>query len=615
MSSYFFTSDTSESIRKKVRIFVVLIIFLFLCLLVRAWHLQILKEESFKQLSKSNRVRLVSLPFHRGIIKDRNGHILVTVRPSFNLYITPEDTTNLKGTLKRLREIIPFDVKQIKEKIKISQPFKNILIRADISREEVALVEESKFRFPGIHINVHPLRNYIYKDLASHVLGYLGEITREKLNGLRGSDYVMGDLIGKDGLEFIYESHLRGKKGFKEIEVDVSGRELKTLRRLFPKSGNQLVLTLDVRVQKVMEELMTGTPDRPMNGSAIVMNLKTGEIIAAVSKPSFDPNLFAAGISRKNWQKLIFDEEHPLQNKVVDGQYPPGSTYKIVPALAALEEKIITPDETIHCPGYFKLGKRKYRCWKKKGHGSMNVYDALVQSCDVFFYTVGHRLGIDTLARYARKLGLGDFTKVNLTGEKPGLAPDKDWKLKTKKEPWFPGETISASIGQGFNLVTPIQQVNLISTIAGNGTQVKPFVVKRIEDHEGRVLKVFSKKIVKKVDVKPENLALIQKALLGVVNDLRGTGRRARLQKVEVAGKTGTAQVVGMKPGARPDKNAEVPYMFRDHAWFISYAPYKDPEIAVAVIIEHGGHGGHTAAPIAKKLIQAYDKYYKLSES
>ncbi|MGV7221818.1 MAG: penicillin-binding protein 2 [Nitrospinales bacterium] len=612
MSRSIFDEDISESIRKKVKLFAFIIVILFLCLLTRTWYMQILQEESFSKLSKSNQVRLVSLPSYRGVIKDRNGETLVTVRPSFNLYITPEDAKNIDGTLQQLGTLIEFDINSVKEKIRKSRPFKNVPIKVDISRKEVALVEENNMKFPGVHISVEPMRNYIYKDLAAHVFGYLGEISKDKLAGMKGSDYTMGDLMGKDGLESIFESHLRGKKGSKEIEVDVSGRELKTLRSDLPEKGNQLTLTIDLRIQKVLEEAMTGTSDKPINGTAILMNVKTGEIIAVASKPSFDPNLFAAGISRKDWRDLVSGSEHPLQNKLIDGQYPPGSTYKIVTALAALEEKVVTHDEKIFCPGDFKLGKRRYRCWKKRGHGAVNMYDALVQSCDVYFYTVGHKLGIDRIAKYANLLGLGNATGVNLIGEKSGLIPTSGWKLRARKEKWLAGETISASIGQGYNLVTPIQQVSMMATVAADGLPVRPHFVKKIEDHEGKILKIFPAKPGKQISFKKENMALIKEALLGVVQDLRGTGKRARVKNVEVAGKTGTAQVVGMKKGEQP-KDEEIPYMFKDHAWFVSFAPFKDPEVAAAVIIEHGGHGGHTAAPIAKKLIHEYNKYYDLT--
>jgi len=492
-----------------------------------------------------------------------------------------------------------------------------VLVKADITREQVAGIEENNRLLPGVQLKVEPLRNYIYGDLGSHILGYLGEISESKLKSFSGSDYRLGDLVGKEGIEYLYEAELKGKKGYKEVEVDVAGRELKTLRKLPPQSGNELVLTLDLRIQKVAEQLMTGTADKPINGSAVVIKAQTGEILAITSKPSFDPNLFASGISVEDWQNLIFDKRHPLQNKAINGQYPPASTYKIVTAYAGLEEKLITPETTIFCPGHYKLGRGIYRCWRRGGHGYVNLHDALVQSCDVFFYSLGHRLGVDNLAKYAHRLGFGSPTRIRLLGEKPGLIPTKQWKLSARKEPWFPGETISASIGQGFNLVTPIQQARTLATVANGGMVLQPYLVKKIKDKEGFVLNEWFPKIERKLSHLPGTLEIIRKGLLGVVNDKKGTGWRARLPRLKISGKTGTAQVVRLKtiPLGPDGEKQEIPYAFRDHAWFVGFAPYENPEIVVAVIVEHGGHGGATAAPIVRKIIETYHKHYPIAES
>lgn len=584
-----------------------MVILSFLGLWLRVWYLQVLKGTDFMGLSESNRVRLVSLPSYRGEITDRNGMTMVSIRPSFNLYITPEDVRDLGETLNTLKEKIDFDIPKVKQDIRQSQPFSDVLIKADIQREQVAFVEENNRLLGGIHLKVEPLRNYIYKDMAAHVFGYLGEINKDKL--MKGEPgYRMGDLVGKEGIEFLFEEEMKGKKGYKEVEVDVSGRELAVLRKNPPQSGNHLVLTLDLRIQKVVEELMTGTEEEPINGSAVVMKVRTGEILAMASKPAFDPNMFSSGISVHDWRKLIFNKQHPLQNKAIDGQFPPGSVYKIVTAYAALEEKIITPEDTVFCPGYFKLGRRSYRCWNRGGHGDVNLHDALVQSCDVYFYTVGHRLGIDTLGRYAKMLGLGVPTQVNLIGEKPGLVPTRDWKLKARGEEWLIGETISASIGQGFNLVTPIQQARMVATVANGGMVLKPYLVRQVRDKDGRIIKEVFPHIEQKLEGQPDTLTQIQQGLFGVVNEKRGTGWRARLKDIKVAGKTGTAQVVRLK--ADFNKDDEIPYLHRDHAWFAGYAPFENPEIAVAVIVEHGGHGGSAAAPIVRKIIEAYNKFY-----
>lgn len=614
MSDYRYTPDFSDRVRAKIKVFVVLVIFCFLCLWMRVWYLQILKGEDFKGLSENNRVRLVSLPSYRGEILDRNGEILVTIRPSFNLYVTPEDAQDLEQTLAELKKQIDFDEEKLREKMRKAPPFANVLIKADVAREIVAYVEENNRILPGIHLQVEPLRDYVYKDLASHLLGYLGEISKEQMAKMGRQNYRMGDLIGKEGVEFLYESVLRGTKGYKEVEVDVAGRELQTLRKLPAKSGNQLVLTLDLRLQKVLEQLMSGTPEEAINGAAIVMKVDSGEILAMTSKPSFDPNLFASGISVEDWRKLIFHNRHPLQNKVIDGQYPPGSTYKIVTAFAGLEEKVITPETTVYCPGHFRLGRGRYRCWKRGGHGTVDLHNALVQSCDVFFYTIGHRLGVDKLAEYAKKLGLGNFTGVNLLGEKSGLVPSTEWKLRTRKENWLLGETISVSIGQGYNLVTPIQQASMVSTIANGGILVKPYLVRGIQDAGGNMEREFFPQVIRKVSHQAGTLEKIKKALLGVVYEKRGTGWRARLKSVQVAGKTGTAQVVRLKTIESDSDEEEIPYEFRDHAWFVAFAPYEEPEIAVAVIVEHGGHGGTAAAPIVRKIIDTYNRLYSMGD-
>jgi penicillin-binding protein 2 len=605
-------TETNDKIKKKIRIFAILVIFMFICLSMRIWYLQILRGHYLTGLSENNRVRMVSLPSYRGMIKDRNGETLVSIRPSFNLYITPEDAGNSDPSLDLLAKKIKFQRVKLKEDISREKSFKNVLIKADISREEVAFVEENKMRLPGIKIKAEPLRNYVYKDLMSHTLGYLGEISKSKLKNTNNPFYSQGDFVGKNGLENIFESTLRGKKGHKEVEVDVSGRELKTIRKLPPESGDNLVLTLDVKVQEELEKAMTTTPEKIVNGSAVVIKVQTGEILAIASKPTFDPNEFAAGITPGNWRKLIDDEMHPLQNRSIHSQYPPGSTYKIAVAYAALEEGVVDPETTIYCPGHFKLGRGRYRCWKKSGHGTINLHDALVQSCDVYFYTVGHRMGIDTLARYAKKFGFGSPTGLGLSIEKSGLVPSTQWKLKNRKKPWLLGETISASIGQGYNLVTPLQQANMMAAVANGGMLLNPYLVKRIEESDGTTIKEFFPEIRGRIAGNPKNLEVIRKALRDVVNGPRGTGKRSRLKNIIVSGKTGTVQVVRMKSNEELEKEGEIPYKYRDHAWFVAFAPYEKPEIAVAVLVEHGGHGGTTAAPIAKKVFKKYFQLYPI---
>ncbi len=612
MANYLYSADVSEGVRKKIRVFVILVVLCFIMLWTRVWFLQILKGEGFRDLSENNRVRMVSLPAYRGKVVDRNGETLVSIRPSFNLYITPEDTQDIEQTLQYLVSQVPIDEDKLKADIKNAAPFENVLVKRDIPWNEIAFVEENNRLLPGIHLKVEPLRDYVHDDLAAHVLGYLGEVTKSRLAEDTDKDYRLGDLIGKKGMELLFESELRGKKGHKEVEVDVAGRELEVLRKLPSQSGNNLVLTLDIRLQKLAESLLTGTEEEPKRGSVVLMKVTTGEVLAMVSKPAFNPNRFASGISKADWKQVAFNKNHPLQNRAIDGQYPPGSTFKVVTAMAGLEEKVVTPETTVYCPGSFRLGRGYYRCWKRGGHGHVNLHDALAQSCDVYFYTVGHRLGVDTLAKYSRAMGLGSLTGISLTGEKPGLVPTSQWKVKARKEPWQLGETISVSIGQGFNLVTPIQQARLIATVANNGMVLRPYLVRKVVDNDGRTVKENLPKILYKMKARPEHFEKIREGLLEVVNGARGTGRRARLKNVQVAGKTGTAQVVRMKAFEGGEEKEEIPYEFRDHAWFFAFAPYENPEVAVAVIVEHGGHGGAAAAPVAKELIAEYFKHYPL---
>lgn len=596
-----------EHIKRKITPFIFVIIISFGVLILRIWHLQILQKDALQTLSENNRIRRVLQSDYRGKILDTNNNVIVDVRPSFNLYITPEDTKDIKGIYKTLSRRLSMDEKEFYQTIKTAPPYKNILIERDLSREDVAFIEEHKIDLPGVFFKVEPLRNYREGNLAAHVLGYIGEISKTQLAAATNSDYRQGDYIGQYGLEKIYESSLRGKKGSKEIEVDASGRELKILHQVFPKQGQNLVLTIDVEIQKKVEELLEGK-----EGAVVVLDPNSGAILAMASSPSFDPNLFAGEFSQATWNALVYDELHPLQNRAIQGQYPPGSVYKIVTAAAGLGEGIVDEKFTTVCKGKFKFGKREYRCWRKKGHGKVNLHKALVQSCDVFFYKLGYRVGIDTLARYAYGFGLGQKVGFELPEEKTGLVPSTAWKIKNRNERWFPGETISASIGQSYNLVTPLQMANLISAVANGGTLWKPFILKKIITNDGTVVKKTNPQILKKLPISEEQLNIIRKALSGVVGEKRGTGYRARIPGIKVSGKTGTSQVIQMKSDEEEEEKGETPYEFRDHAWFVAFAPSENPQIAISVIIEHGGHGGSTSAPIAREIIKKYFQLYPL---
>ncbi len=536
----------------------------------------------------------------RGRILDRRGRVLADNRPSFNLLILRDAVKDMASTMGALERVLALDPSYARGKLRSESRFKPALIAADIDRRAVAYLEEHRLELPGVRVEAVPRRRYPLGTLGSHFLGHLGEIAEKQLRQHRNGDYQQGDFIGVYGLERDFEPYLKGTKGFKRVEVDAYGRELRLLFNKDQVPGNTLVLTIDLELQKKAAELFS-----PHQGAIIAVDPQNGQILAIVSNPDFDPNLFAGGISREDWQELMSDPLHPLHNRALQGQYPPGSVYKIVVAAAGLEEGIITPDTTIYDPGYFYFGRRTYRDWKPGGHGVVNLKKAIAESCDVYFYQLGQKLGIDRLARYARGFGLGKKTGLSMGDEKEGIVPSRRWKKMTHGEPWYPGETISAAIGQGYNLLTPIQLLNVMASVANGGTIYRPYLVERVLSPEGREVYRARPEILGRLPVKARNLRVIQDALRAVVNERGGTAFRARLKEVVVAGKTGTAQVMRLK---RKGKQEELTREQRDHGWFVAYAPFENPSIAIVVFVEHGGEHGAHYAPIAMKLIQTYLK-------
>lgn len=593
------TLENLSGIRQRLLAFACFFLFLLLIVVARLWYLQIIKGETFNNLSENNRIKATSIKSPRGKVMDRNGELLADTRPAFNLQVLPENIPDMDQTLDALLKIAGIDRQEALKKIKQSPPFKEVTIKKDISRTEVAYIEEHNLDLPELSIEVEPRRNYRFGKMAAHILGYMGEISENQLKLSRGNGYKPGDFVGQYGLERELEQYLRGKLGRQEFEVDVYGRELRIVGEIEPIQGYNLILTIDKKLQLLAEELL-GEEE----GAIVAMNPQSGEILALASSPMFDPNLFAGGIGTGEWAELTKNGDHPLTNRAIQGQYPPGSVYKIVIALAALEEGVITPDTTFFCPGYFIFGRRSYACWKKSGHGSVNLHSALVNSCDVFFYNVGVKLGVDTIAKYARGLGLGRPTGVGLTGEKGGLVPSSAWKKEVKGEPWYPGETVSLAIGQGYNLVTPLQLAKMLSAVANGGKLYTPFLVRRIENLFGETIKNFRPKIEGNAPAHFENLEIIRRGLKGVVNDPKGTGWRAKMEAMTVAGKTGTAQVISYTSSRENGKTG--PKEYKDHAWFVAFAPYEKPELVLVVFVENAGRGGATLAPLAKELIKAY---------
>ena len=580
------------------------VLVVFGVLILRLWFLQIVNGSVYRMKSEHNRIRLQDILPFRGMILDRNGEVLVDNLPSYDLYVIPEevqDRSQLLKKLSRLGDIDSENAARILDKAALGYPFKPVCLKRDMSRDELARIETHRFDLPGVMIKVSPQRHYFYEGLASHVLGYLGEISQTQLTSGQFRNNKSGDLIGKRGIEQKWQALLNGVRGGEQVEVDAVGRRIEVISRRAPVSGANISLTIDKTLQALADNLLHGK-----QGAIVAVDPLNGEVLALASSPSYNPNLFIKGFDAKTWQTIVSSKDFPLQNRALAGQYPPGSVFKIVVALAGLEEGVIKPEEEIFCNGTFSLGNRSYRCWKKYGHGKVNLHRALVESCDVYFYNLGRRLGVDKIARYSRRLGLGMRTGLDLDNEKSGLIPTREWKLKRWGIPWQAGETVSTSIGQSFVLTTPVQIANLISAVFNGGYIYKPQVTKWVRKTEGENLFEIASQTAAQAGIKPEHLNLVKDALIGVVNQPRGTGSKAKLKGVTVAGKTGTAQVVALKKEDRTTDESEIPLKFRDHAWFVAVAPADTPKIAVAVLVEHGGHGGSAAAPIARELIKAY---------
>ena len=579
------------------------LVFIFGVLVLRLVYLQMIRGEEYRRLSMTNCVRLKSIKSSRGLIYDRNHNLLVDNRPAFDLNIVLEDAKPLDSTLERLAQLTGDSCDEFRATIKKagrSAFYKPLVLKRDITRDLLAVIEAHQFDLPGIHIDIEPTRNYIYKKTAAHLIGYLGEINKKELASGKFPNVRSGDSIGRYGVEKSFESDLQGKRGGHQVEVDVNGRVIKILRTVEPVSGKDLELTMDLALQQKAESLL-GEND----GAVVALDPSNGDVLVMASAPSFDQNDFIGGISTKKWQALMDDPGRPMNNKAIQAEYPPASTYKTITALAGLEEKVIDLNSTYFCPGFYKFGNRRYHCWNKYGHGNLNVVGAIAQSCDVFFYQTGEKLGVDTLARYAFGSGLGRLTGIRLAHERPGLIPTAAWKKRRFNEPWQAGETLSISIGQGFNLVTPLQMAVFIAAVGNNGTLFRPRLVKSVQDAKGQVVREIEPEIIGGLPASKKNLAIVRQGLLEVVHGNRGTARRIRIPGIEIAGKTGTAQVFSRKAGEKFN-NEKLRRTLQDHAWFVCYAPAQDPKIAIAVIIEHGEHGSSAAAPIAKELIHAY---------
>ena len=594
--------EVPPEFRQRTQLLVTAVAIVFLLLFGRLFFLQIVEGERFTYLSENNRIRLKKVPGTRGMVFDRRGQLLVDSRPSFDLLFVPEDTSDPEQTLSQLARFLGREEGELLDLLqenKSRPPFQEIVLGRDLDWPSVVAVETHQLELPGVTLRTRPRRSYLANSMAAHLLGYLGEIGPKQLKAQKAKGYSMGDEIGQFGLERRWEEFLRGRSGGQQVEVDALGRRVRVLHEVGDIPGYNVLLTLDREVQETAYEVLHGK-----EGAIVALEVGSGAVLAMVSTPAFDPNVFARGVTAEEWRGLAGNHLHPLNNRAVQGQYPPGSTFKIVLTIAALEEGAIQPETPLLCHGSMPFGNRVFRDWKPQGHGAVDLHKGLVQSCDVYFYQLGQRLGVDRIARYARALGLGEKSGIELDDEKAGLIPDSEWKQKRFGQPWFPGETPSISIGQGYVSVTPLQMANLMATVANGGTLYRPWFVRKIESLDGAVIREYRPEKIRSIPLKQTTLEQLRGALSDVVNSGEGTGGAAKSQIVQIAGKTGTAQVAEMR--GKVVKSEQLSYLTRDHAWFVAYAPADKPEIAVAVLVEHGGHGGSAAAPLAKKVIEKY---------
>lgn len=555
------------------------VLILFLCLIAGLVRIQVFKAPLYKKLSHENRIRVVPIKSSRGDIYDVRGRILAKSRLSFNVAVIPSEVKNNPDVLESLADILNTSPLSLKKKLDNNtlNPFTPAVIKENISKDEAILIEEKNLKLKGVMIQTVPLREYVYKESTAHIIGYVGKLNVDELEKLKFYGYRPIDFIGRSGLEKSLNSYLKGKNGGFQIEVDSRGRQIKILGYKEAVRGKDVYLTIDIDLQNYIYTLI-----KEEKAAVCIWNPHNGKILAMVSSPSFDPNVFINPDSEKNRRirEIFSSNSYPLINRNIQAEYPTGSVFKIVTAMCALETKAIDAKKTLNCTGRLKLGRRTFRCWYESGHGQQAIVEALKNSCNVFFYKLGLRVGVDALSDYAKRFGYGDKTGINLPEEATGLVPDKQWKLKTKNEIWYEGETVNFSIGQGYFLATPLQVLRMISVIANGGNLVYPQIVEKISDIETGIKKP------KRLTFLGEHINIVKRGLEMVVSD-EGTGARAQVEGVPLAGKTATAQV---NSGA-------------SHAWFICFFPAENAKFAMVVFLEHGGRGGFEAANLSKKIV------------
>ncbi len=588
------------------RIIAALLIILLLTsgLIIRLVYLQIVGHSHYATLAKDNSIKIEPLVPTRGMIYDRKGKVLAENTQSFSLELIPEQIKDLDDTLLRLQKLLNISdekIEQYQKQRKRQKRFASTSLLMGMNDEEIAKFAVVRPFFPGVDIQASLVRNYPYADLAAHVVGYVGRINEAEMKTLPIAEYRGSSHVGKIGIENAYETELHGKTGYAEIETNVQGRAINTVNSVAPVPGENLYLTLDMDLQKTAYDALGD-----FNGAVVAIEIKTGGVLVFASRPGFDPNPFVIGIANDAYQALQSSENQPLYNRALRGLYPPGSTMKPFIALAGLEYNAISAEHKLFCPGYYQLPNvsHRYRDWKKTGHGSVNMTDAITESCDVYFYTLASILGIDRMHDFLQRLGFGEKSGIDLTGEKAGLMPSREWKRKQRNQAWYPGETLITGIGQGFLQVTPLQLARATATLANKGKVVTPFLVRNSASPDS--LEDEAESHQEDLAFKPENVDKVIQGMINVVHDAHGTAKTiGKGINYQIAGKTGTAQVFSIKQDAKYNEN-DIDFKLRDHALFISFAPAHDPKIAVAVVMENGGHGGSVAAPIAGQVIKQF---------
>ncbi|WP_372831265.1 penicillin-binding protein 2 [Pontibacterium sp.] len=594
--------------------FILVIIALF-GLVSRFYFLQVTEHDRFTALSDKNRIQLQPVAPTRGLIYDRNGVLLADNQPSYSVTLLKEELQDLDGTLLRLQELIPITDRQIERFRKRfkqrRRPFESVPLRFRLTEEEIARISVNYHRLPGVRVEADLIRYYPYGSSLVHALGYVGRINERELQKVDETNYSATHYIGKLGVEKYYEAELHGDVGFQKVETNARGRIMRVVERSDPVPGKDLVMSLDLKLQQVTEKLLEGR-----RAAVVAIDPNDGGILALVSTPGYDPNLFVTGISNKDYGALRESDDLPLFNRALRGRYPPGSTVKPIIALAAIDSESVSPAFRVSDPGWFTLtkGGRKYRDWKRGGHGTVGLNLALAQSCDVWFYSAGHKMGIDPMSEYLGYFGFGSIESLDLPEATRGILPSREWKRNSRRLPWYPGDSLNLSIGQGFLLATPLQLATATAVIANRGRWVQPRMLKglyQVDEEAGFTATDLNHDYGRE---KPDDVALkhpeywdnIIQGMVDVVHGPRGTARRsAQGAKYRFAGKTGTAQVVGIKQDEEYDAE-KLAERLRDHALFVAFAPVENPQIAVAVIVENGGGGSTTAAPIARKVMDAY---------